>query len=108
MFISLNTERYADIDEFLKSFFEQLRSFYMRRANSIMFYIYEASSAPTHSERLSTRTANISDPEQLLLLEQLLENLELEEPTSQLAYINSNKGLKPYSGSDAKLFPDGH
>ena len=56
----------------------------------------------------STRTANISDPEQLLLLEQLLENLESEEPTSQLAFINNNKGLKPYSGSDAKLFPDGH
>jgi len=104
MFVSLNTERYADIDEFLKSFFEQLRGFYKiaveaRQLNNVL---YEASSAPSHSERLSTRTANISDPEQLLLLEQLLENLESEEPASQLAFINSNKSSKPYNGGDVR------
>jgi hypothetical protein len=104
VFISLNAERYADIDEFLKSFFEQLRGFYKiaveaRQLNNVF---YETSSAPTHSERLSMRTANISDPERLLLLEQLLENLESEEPASQLAFINSNKSSKPYNGAISK------
>ena len=109
MLISLNTERYyADIDEFMKAFFEQqLRSFYKiaveaRQLNNVL---YEASGSPTHSERLSTRTANISDPEQLLLIEeQLLEKLESEEPASQLAFIkSSSKSSKPYNGSDVKV-----
>jgi hypothetical protein len=73
----------------MKAFFEQLRSFYKiaveaRQLNNVL---YESSNSPTHSERLSTRTANISDPEKLLLLEQLLENLESEEPASLLAFI---------------------
>ena len=51
---------------------------------------------------MRTRTANISDPEKLLLLEQLLENLESEEPASQLAFINSSKGLKPPGATDSR------
>ena len=104
MFISLNTEWYTDIDGFMKAFFEQLRSFYKiaveaRQLNNVL---YESSNSPTHSERLSTRTANISDPDKLLLLEQLLENLESEEPASQLAFINSSKGLKPPGVTDSR------
>ena len=104
IFISLNTEWYTDIDGFMKVFFEQLRSFNKiaveaRQLNNVL---YESSNSPTHSERLSTRTANISDPEKLLLLEQLLENLESEEPASQLAFINSSKGLKPLGLTDSR------
>ena len=88
----------------MKAFFEQLRSFCKiaveaRQLNNVL---YESSNSPTHSERLSTRTANISDPEKLLLLEQLLENLESEEPASQLAFINSSKGFKPPGATDSR------
>ena len=84
--------------------FREINSYYKiaveaRQLNNVL---YGSNNSPIHSERLSTRTALISDPEKLLLLEQILENLKSEEPASQLAFINSRKGSKPPGVADSR------
>ena len=69
----------------------------VRQLNNVL---YEPNASNTHNAQISARVSNLSDPEQLSLVEQLLENLESEEPAGQLAFIsNGNKGFKPTGGA---------
>ncbi len=54
-------------------------------------------------EKTISRTLNLADPDQLDLVDQLLDNLESEEPAGSLAFISRNfKGPVGTSGAEKK------
>ena len=87
MYHSLNTEKgkFSGIDEFISAFFNQLQSL-----NEVSVEITKLSSViygskPNHQQEKTVSRA--SDPTHLQLLDQLLDNLESEEPADSLAFI---------------------
>jgi hypothetical protein len=81
MFHNLNKEKYNNIDEFISAFYHQLQllndiSVEITKLSSVIY-----DSQPNYQqEKIVSRTMALTDPTQLQLVDQLLDNLESEEP----------------------------
>jgi hypothetical protein len=88
MYHNLNKEKFFSIDEFISAFYNQLQSL-----NEVSVEITKLSSViydstPNHQqEKTVSRTLALSDPTHIQLLDQLLDNLDSEEPADSLAFI---------------------
>ena len=88
MYHNLNKEKFSSIDEFISVFYNQLQSL-----NEVSVEITKLSSViydstPNHQqEKTVSRTLALSDPSHIQLIDQLLDNLESEEPADSLAFI---------------------
>ena len=104
MYHNLNKEKFTDMDEFIKAFYSQLQVLHevSVEVTKLSSVIYEATSTPQQEKTIS-RTLNLTDPSQLDLVDQLLDNLESEEPAGSLAFISKNfKNSGATSGADKK------
>ena len=105
MFHNLNKEKYNNIDEFISAFFYRQ----LQLLNDISVEIIKLSSViydsqPSYQEKTVSRTMAMSDPTQLQLVDQLLDNLESEEPADTLAFIAKNTKA-PMLGQGEKKDP---
>ena len=105
MFHNLNKEKYNNIDEFISAFYHQLQllndiSVEITKLSSVIY-----DSQPSYQqEKTVSRTMALSDPTQLQLVDQLLDNLESEEPADTLAFIAKNTKA-PMMGHGEKKDP---
>ena len=98
MFTNLNKEKFSTIDEFIRAFYSQLQLLneISLEVSKLSTVIYEATSNH-QQEKTVSRTLALSDPTHLQLVDQLLDNLESEEPADSLAFI-ARDTKRPASG----------
>eukprot|EP01036_Dinobryon_divergens_P061864 gene61864-biopygen30776 len=104
MYHNLNKEKFTDMDEFIKAFYSQLQVLHevSVEVTKLSSVIYEATSTPQQEKTIS-RTLNLTDPSQLDLVDQWLDNLESEEPAGSLAFISRKiKNSGASTGADKK------
>ena len=105
MFHNLNREKFNNIDEFISTFYHQLQllndiSVEITKLSSVIY-----DSQPNYQqEKTVSRTMALTDPTQLQLVDQLLDNLESEEPADTLAFIAKNTKA-PMLGQGEKKDP---
>ncbi len=103
MFHNLNKEKYGNIDEFVIAFYHQLQllneiSVKITKLSSIIY-----DSQPNYQqEKTVSRTLTLTDPSQLKLVDQLLDNLESGNPTDSLAFISKNTKSPAFGQGDKK------
>jgi len=99
MLQNLNTDRYTDVDIFMDAFYEQLKALYKiavdaRLLNNIL---YDPTAVNSHAEKQYHRVQELTDPDHIGMVAQLLDNLESEEPADELSFISNSK---PNSGGN--------